>query len=170
METQNQFVELISFLTNSIEGLELNLNVQYDTPILEIEREKVHQVLALLKKDQQFGFSFLTTMCGIHFPDNAPEKEFALMYQLHNMAANTRLRIKTYFAKSDLSMNTITDLWQTANWMEREAFDFYGFNFVGHPSLSRILNMDEMNYHPLRKEYALEDGSRSDKEDKYFGR
>jgi NADH-quinone oxidoreductase subunit C len=73
-------------------------------------------------------------------------------------------------AKSHLEVPTCTPLFATANWMEREAFDFYGFKFTGHPDLRRILNMDEMNYHPLRKEYALEDAGRDDKEDKYFGR
>jgi NADH-quinone oxidoreductase subunit C len=108
-------------------------------------------------------------MCGIHFPDDK-EREFALMYQIHNMKTNVRLRIRTFMPKSDLEMPTITDLWKTANWMEREAYDFYGFKFIGHPNLTRILNMDEMNYHPMRKEYALEDEARTDKDDKYFGR
>ena len=81
-----------------------------------------------------------------------------------------RVRIKTFMADKDLNVPTATDLWLGANWMEREAFDFYGFRFTGHPDLRRILNMDEMNYHPLRKEYALEDAGRDDKEDKYFGR
>ena len=72
--------------------------------------------------------------------------------------------------KSDLVVPTLTEVYPAANWMEREAYDFYGFHFAGHPNLKRILNMDEMNYHPMRKEYPLEDGTRHDKEDKYFGR
>jgi NADH-quinone oxidoreductase subunit C len=108
-------------------------------------------------------------MCGIHFPDNTGG-EFAMMYQLHSLERNERIRVKCFMSEKDLDMPTATDLWASANWMEREAFDFYGFKFKGHPNLKRILNMDEMNYHPLRKEYPLEDASRHDKEDKYFGR
>jgi NADH-quinone oxidoreductase subunit C len=93
-----------------------------------------------------------------------------MMYQLHNLPSNERVRIKTFMSEKDLEVPTITDLFDGANWMEREAFDFYGFKFKGHPDLRRILNMDEMNYFPLRKEYPLEDASRHDKNDKYFGR
>jgi len=57
-----------------------------------------------------------------------------------------------------------------ANWMERETFDFYGVNFKGHPNMKRILNEDSMDYHPMRKEYQLEDATREDKDDTYFGR
>ncbi len=162
-----------------IETLVANLNAhikdevivekQYDFYVLTIDKKNVHQALAFLKNEVAYGFTFLTTMCGIHFPDSI-EKEFGLMYQLHNMSSNNRLRIRTYMPKTDLVMPTVTDLFPTSNWMEREAYDFYGFQFEGHPNLTRILNMDEMNYHPMRKEYALEDGGRTDKEDKYFGR
>ena len=68
------------------------------------------------------------------------------------------------------SIATVTDLFAAANWQERETFDFYGIIFEGHPNLTRIMNVDEMDYFPLRKEYPLEDGTRTDKEDKYFGR
>ena len=169
MDLQNYLQELKSLLSQKFPALEIQTEVHYDVPVLIVPSGNVHEVLKFLKEDTQFGLSFLTTMCGIHFPENTGS-EFALMYQLHNMSNNTRLRIRTYFEKSNLTILTITDLWYGANWMEREAFDFYGFNFKNHPNLERILNMDEMDYHPMRKEYQLEDGSRTDKDDKYFGR
>jgi NADH-quinone oxidoreductase subunit C len=143
--------------------------IDYDFPVFVIRKDAIHDVLAFLKDSADTGFTYLTTMCGIHFPDNTGE-EFAMMYQLHNMQRNLRIRLKVFMGTKDLTLPTATDLWAAANWMEREAFDFYGFKFSGHPNLTRILNMDEMNYHPLRKEYALEDATRDDKKDEYFGR
>lgn len=143
--------------------------VDYDFPVFIVDKLVAHEMLSFLKSDDGMKFGFLTTMCGIHFPENKGE-EFALMYQLHNLENNWRIRIKTFMASADLNMPTVTDLWLTANWMERETYDFYGFKFIGHPDLRRILNMDEMNYFPMRKEYALEDAGRDDKADKYFGR
>jgi NADH-quinone oxidoreductase subunit C len=65
---------------------------------------------------------------------------------------------------------TLTTIYAAANWMEREAFDFYGILFEGHPKLKRILNADDMDYFPMRKEYPLEDATRQDKIDALFGR
>jgi NADH-quinone oxidoreductase subunit C len=150
-------------------GALLRSEIDYDFPVFILDKNLTHEVLNFLKSDEKLAFGFLTTMCGIHYPENKGA-EFALMYQLHNMQENKRIRIKTFMSEKDLVMPTATDIWKAANWMEREAFDFYGFKFTGHPDLRRILNMDEMNYHPLRKEYGLEDAGRNDKEDKYFGR
>jgi len=147
----------------------LNAQIDYDFPVFEVSKSAVHDVLEFLKNDQAMVFSFLTTMCGSHFPEQG-EREFMLMYQLHSLEKNQRIRIKTFMSIKDIEVPTATDLWKGANWMERETFDFYGFRFKGHPNLKRILNMDEMNYHPLRKQYPLEDGSRDDKADNYFGR
>ncbi len=147
----------------------LRSQIDYDFPVFIVEKNSAHELLSFLKNDDGMKFTFLTTMCGIHFPENKGE-EFALMYQLHNMEKNWRIRIKTFMSAADVNMPTVTDIWLTANWMERETYDFFGFKFIGHPDLRRILNMDEMNYFPLRKEYALEDAGRDDKADKYFGR
>ncbi len=166
---ENTFIDNLVTKLNAHLGTEVNVEKHYDFHVLTIEKSKVHQALNFLKTDADLAFTFLTTMCGIHFPESV-EKEFGLMYQLHNLQTNNRIRLRTYMPKSDLNMPTVSDIFPTANWMEREAYDFYGFNFVGHPNLSRILNMDEMNYHPMRKEYALEDAGRTDKDDKYFGR
>jgi NADH-quinone oxidoreductase subunit C len=156
---------LLQSFDNDITGSQID----YDFPVFTVAKNRIHDVLEFLKNSEGMGFKFLTTLCGVHYPENKGS-EFALVYQLHNMEKNHRVRIKIFMATADLIVPTATDLWLGANWMEREAFDFYGFRFQGHPDLRRILNMDEMNYHPLRKEYALEDAGRDDKEDKYFGR
>ena len=92
------------------------------------------------------------------------------MYQLHNMPENKRIRIKTFIPEQKLEIPTITDLWDAANWMERQEYDFFGVNFIGHPNLIRILNMEDITFFPLRKDFALEDATRDDKNDSMFGR
>ena len=72
--------------------------------------------------------------------------------------------------ENDLDVPTLTGMFAGANWMERETFEFYGIHFTGHPDLRVILNMEDIGYHPLRKQYALVDDTRTDKDDKYFGR
>ena len=92
------------------------------------------------------------------------------IYHLHNLQENKRIRIKLFVTKQYPQVDSITRLFSGANWMERETFDFYGVKFIGHPNLIRILNVEYMDYHPMRKEYPLEDATREDKDDKFFGR
>lgn len=169
METQDYLDQLKQALCHHLTTDNVQLEIHYDIPVFILQKDKVHEGLKFLKTSPEYGYTFLTTMCGIHFSESI-EQEFAIMYQLHNMVNNKRIRIRTFMPRSNISLPTITDMWPSANWMEREAYDFYGFDFTGHPNLKRILNMDEMNYFPMRKEYALEDGARTDKDDKYFGR
>lgn len=89
---------------------------------------------------------------------------------LHSWTNNVRVRIKVYVPIAEPNVPTLTNLFASANWMERESFDFFGINYVGHPNLKRILNIEDMDYHPMRKEYPLEDATREDKIDALFGR
>lgn len=141
----------------------------YDFPVFVIKRDAIYDVLQFLKEEDELAFTFLTTMCGLHYPDEKGN-ELGVMYQLHNLPKNLRIRLKTFFSIGDPNVPTVTPLFPTANWMERQEYDFFGIIFKGHPNLKRILNMDEMTYHPMRKEYPLEDGTREDKDDKMFGR
>jgi NADH-quinone oxidoreductase subunit C len=68
------------------------------------------------------------------------------------------------------AVRTVSDLFSAANWMERETYDFYGIIFEGHPNLKRILNVEYLDYFPMRKEYPLEDPTREDKDNRFFGR
>lgn len=127
------------------------------------------EVLKFLYDDPTLRFQFMTDLCGVHFPDRKGE-ELSVVYHLHNLYENIRLRIKVYVPVEQPDVQTATGLYSTANWMERETYDFYGINFIGHPNLTRILNVDEMDYFPMRKEYEMEDPTRRDKDDEMFGR
>ncbi len=141
----------------------------YDFPVFIIKRENIFDVVKFLKEDSEMSFGFLTTLCGLHYPDNKGQ-ELGVMYQLHNLPKNWRIRLKTFFPINDPEVPTMTPLFESANWQERQEYDFFGIIFKGHPNLKRILNMDEMNYFPMRKEYPLEDSGRTDKNDSMFGR
>ena len=127
------------------------------------------KVLNFLYDDETLQFRFLTDLTGVHYPTQSG-RELAVVYHLHNMTDNIRIRLKVFTGINQPDIYTATGLFSAANWMERETFDFFGINFVGHPNLKRILNVDEMDYFPLRKEFPLEDQTRIDKDDEMFGR
>ena len=148
----------------------LNFQMSRDIFSFEATPDAIHEVLRTLKVEEDLNFHFLTDLCGVHYPENEASHQFAVVYHMHNWVENIRLRITTYLSGESPEVNTVTDLFLTANWMERETFDFYGINFIGHPQLKRILNMPEMVSHPMRKEFPMEDGGRTDKDDRFFGR
>jgi NADH-quinone oxidoreductase subunit C len=135
----------------------------------ESPKEMNLKVLQFLYDEPSLGFTFLTDLCGVNYPDNIGG-ELVVVYHLHNFTENVRLRFSVATSIAQPDVFTASKLFESANWMERETFDFYGINFVGHSNLKRILNVDEMDYFPLRKEYPLEDQTRIDKDDEMFGR
>jgi NADH-quinone oxidoreductase subunit C len=135
----------------------------------EIEKESTHDLIAWLKKDEKLAVTFLTNLGAVHYPEDKG-REIAMVYHLHSLVNGFRIRLKTFFSIDNPTIKTITDIHVGANWMERETFDFYGVNFEGHPNLKRILNEDSMDYFPMRKEYQLEDATREDKDNRFFGR
>jgi NADH-quinone oxidoreductase subunit C len=135
----------------------------------EAAKELNLKVMNFLFDDPGLKFRFLTDLCAVHYPEQK-EKELAVVYHLHNLEDNIRLRFRIFTDISKPDIYTATGLFSAANWLERETYDFYGVNFVGHPNLKRIMNVDEMDYFPMRKEYPLEDATRIDKDDEMFGR
>ena len=127
------------------------------------------KVMQFLFDDEQLRFRFLTDLTAVHFPERKDE-ELCVVYHLHNLVDNVRLRVKVDVPSTKPDVYTATQLFSGANWMERETYDFFGVNFIGHPNLIRILNVDEMDYFPMRKEYEMEDPTRRDKDNEMFGR
>ncbi|TZF86340.1 NADH-quinone oxidoreductase subunit C (plasmid) [Pedobacter sp. BS3] len=134
----------------------------------ETGKENISEVLSFLKNDETLKFNYLTDITAVHYPEK--ELSIAVVYHLHSLSNNVRVRIKVFLESENPQIPTATSLWNGANWMERETYDFFGVNFIGHPDLRRILNVDDMTVFPMRKEYPLEDPNRVDKRDYFFGR
>ncbi|SKB67667.1 NADH-quinone oxidoreductase subunit C [Daejeonella lutea] len=130
--------------------------------------DNILDVLRFLKEDGELKFNYLTDITAIHFPEL--ELSIGVIYHIHSLTNNIRVRVKVFIDGNDPRIPTATSLWEGANWMERETYDFFGVNFEGHPNLVRILNVDEMTVFPMRREYPLEDPNRVDKKDYFFGR
>lgn len=145
----------------------LDAQEHYGMLVVLVEKSDIKAIVKFLSQNEEMGFAFLTDICGMHYDKT---NELGVVYHLHNFYSNLRIRIKTVLPIDKPEIDSLTDLFDAANWQERETFDFFGIIFKGHPNLKRILNMDEMDYFPLRKEYALEDGTRTDKNDTMFGR
>jgi NADH-quinone oxidoreductase subunit C len=156
-------------LTDKFGETVTNFSEPYGLLTFEASKEMNLKVMQFLYDDDQLAFRFLTDLCAVHYPDDKG-RELAVVYHLHNLVENIRIRFKVFTGSEQPDVFTATQLFSSANWMERETYDFYGVNFVGHPNLKRILNVDEMEYFPLRKEFPLEDQVRIDKDDEMFGR
>jgi NADH-quinone oxidoreductase subunit C len=146
-----------------------NIEEPYGLLTFEVPASRNVEVLRTLFDDAELGFRFLTDLTAVHYPAFV-NRELAVVYHLHNLVANCRVRMKVFVPIARPDVASATAVFEAANWLEREAYDFFGVNFVGHPNLKRIQNVDEMDYFPLRKEFPLEDQTRIDKDDEMFGR
>ena len=162
-DIQNKLVENFELIATNFEQV-------HDIFTFEVDSKSNVEVIKFLRDDKTLRFNFLTDVCGIHYPDNEINRQFAVVYHMHNWMDNVRIRIKCFLNGENPEIDTVTSLFLGANWQERETYDFYGIIFKGHPQLKRILNMDEMTSFPMRKEFPLEDGGRTDKDDRFFGR
>lgn len=147
-----------------------NFEVIKDILTFEVLPAESKNLIQFLHEDTTLCFNFLTDLCGVHYPDNETDRQFAVIYLLHNWIDNIRIRVKVFLSGENPEVETATSIFAAANWMERETYDFFGINFIGHPNLKRILNHDKMIVFPMRKEYPLEDQFRTDKDDRFFGR
>ncbi|MCX2481694.1 NADH-quinone oxidoreductase subunit C [Pedobacter sp. MC2016-15] len=159
--------DLIKLLGDKFGSKITGVNEPYGLLTFETTKDVIIDVLGFLKESAGSGFNFLTDITAVHYPER---NHIAVVYHLHNMVDKIRVRIKVFIHEQTPTIPTATVLWNGANWMERETYDFFGVKFEGHPDLRRILNMDELNVHPMLKQYPLEDPNRVDKKDEYFGR
>jgi NADH-quinone oxidoreductase subunit C len=121
--------------------------------VVRVSQERAHDLLSYLRNEASPEFNLLADLTAVHTPDK--EKPFTIVYQTYSISATRRLRVKTEIADGD-TIETATDIWSTANWLEREVYDLFGVRFANHPDLRRILLPQGWVGHPLRKEHPLE--------------
>lgn len=119
---------------------------------ITVKKERIVEICNFLK--QELGYNFLTDLCGVDYLGQAPR--FMVVYQLYSIGKHDRLRIKAVVEESDPRIDSVTGVWGTANWLERECWDLLGISFNNHPDLRRILLPADWEGHPLRKDYPLQ--------------
>ncbi len=159
--------ELIDLLGEKFGEQLFDVTEPYGLLTFSTSKDKLIPVLSFLKENERINFNFLTDITAVHYPE---KNQIAVVYHVHSMVSGIRLRLKVFLHENDPTIPTASALWNSANWMERETYDFFGVKFEGHPDLRRILNMDELGVFPMLKQYPLEDPNRVDKKDEYFGR
>jgi NADH-quinone oxidoreductase subunit C len=117
---------------------------------ITIDAAKIREVMTFLK--EKLSYDLLLDLAGVDFADRLPR--FMIAYLLHSTKFNNKLRIKTTVAQG-ASLDTVSDIWMAANWMEREVYDMFGIIFNDHPALRRILLPGEFVGHPLRKDFPV---------------
>lgn len=121
---------------------------------IHIQKEKIVEVCDFLARDEDTDFNYLSDLTCVHFPERL-DAPFEVVYNLYSIPKNHRIRLKVATNDSE-GVQTVTSVWPSANWMEREVYDLFGVTFRDHPDLRRILLPSDWEGHPLRKDYPLE--------------
>jgi len=177
------FKNIISSVTHRFSLEESSFSVNFNELTLEVSRDIVFDVCKFLKQDKVCNFDQLIDLCGVDYlgygvsewrvddpsssgfsrgvssfansdDGNDYFGRFAVFYNLLSTDNNTRIRVKVYLPV-DLSIFSVTSIWSCADWYEREAYDMFGFNFLGHPDLRRLLTDYGFCGHPMRKDFPL---------------
>jgi NADH-quinone oxidoreductase subunit C len=116
-----------------------------------IRPESLRSIMGFVKQDERFQFNLLADITAVDYASRTPR--YDVVYHLVSLATNRRLRIKVRVDGSAPEVDSLTPLWGSADWLEREVWDMFGIRFAGHPNLKRILLYEEFEGHPLRKDY-----------------
>jgi len=125
-----------------------------DELTIVVERGAIREACAILKHDPELQFNFLSDITCVDWYPNEPR--FEVVYHLLSIPRRERVRLKVKLADDEASVESLTSVWPSANFFERELFDLFGVRFHGHPNLRRILMPEDWEGHPLRKDYPVE--------------
>lgn len=133
----------------------LDSHSEHGDDTIVVSRERVVDVMRALRNEPDFLFEFLIDVTGVDRLGREPR--FDIVYHLKSISKGHRLRVKVQIGEADASVPSMTPLWKSADWLERECYDMFGFDFKGHDDLRRVLLYDSFKGHPLRKDYHVMD-------------
>ena len=145
---------LVKKLREAVDGAVIEATEFVGQLSIQIERASVIEVCDFLSRDAETPFDYLSDLTAVHFPERL-DAPFEVVYNLYSISANERVRLKVR-TTAEAGVETVSGVWPTANWMEREVYDLFGITFKNHPDLRRLLLPPDWEGHPLRKEYPLE--------------
>ena len=141
---------ILSKIKERLPGAVLDITEFAGEHILHVQGQDILKVLTELKDD---GFNFLADLTAIDNLTLGGFERFAVSYHLLSHKTAERVTVKAYVPEEKPSLPSVESLWKTADWQEREVFDLYGIKFEGHPNLIRIMNPNDFEGYPLRKDY-----------------
>ena len=144
---------ILEQLKNRFGDAVLEANEFRDELTVVVPKERIVEICRFLKEDAQLQFDFLADVCGIDM--YTPSKRFGVIYNLYSLKNRNRIRLKLFTEEEDPKVPTMTGVFGTANWHERETFDMFGIVFEGHPDLRRVYMPDDFEHYPLRKDFPL---------------
>ena len=121
---------------------------------ISVKKEAIIELFKFLRDDPKLDFNFLMDLTAVDYL-NRKDNRFEVVYHFYSLKHNGRLRVKIPVSEDDCTIDSVSSLWKTANWYEREVWDLYGIKFKGHPDMRRILLYEEFKGHPLRKDYPI---------------
>ncbi|MBX7148576.1 NADH-quinone oxidoreductase subunit C [bacterium] len=147
-------MSVIDLLKKNFASSILDSNEKGGFPTVIIAKEKSHELLKFLRDNSEYPFNMLLDVCGVDYLGQSVR--FEVVYHLYSFAKKMRIRVRVKVPENDLTVKSAIDIWEAADWFEREAYDMFGIKFDGHPNLKRLLMWEAFEGHPLRKDYPLE--------------
>jgi NADH-quinone oxidoreductase subunit C len=142
---------LLEKLKQRFPGAILAAQTEHGDESVTVSRDVQADFFRALRDEPDFEFNMLVDVTAVDWLDRKPR--FDVVYHLNSLTRGHRLRVKIGVDAADAWVHSLTPLWGSADWLERECFDMYGIDFKGHPDLRRILMYDSFEGHPLRKDY-----------------
>ncbi len=143
--------EIKDLLTHTLEGMQVEVDDKAEPKGIKVPPSQIKPVLQELYQNPSTYFDMLSCITGV---DNGPEENIIeIIYQLYSIPFNLQVMVKVQLDREVPKVETVSDIWKTANWQEREIYDLLGVHFENHPDLRRILLPADWEGHPLRKDY-----------------